>query len=418
MSQGDYYFRDTCRMCLSKDLQKVVELSPTPPGNNFLEKEELGQAEVKYPLELYFCNVCHHLQLGHVVDPAILYQNDYSYVSATSAQFVKHLSDFASFAIGKFDLKAKELVIDIGSNDGTCLSFFKDAGMTVLGVDPATNIANKATKSGIETVADFFSLQLAQQLKRDYGTAKFITSHNACAHIDDLDSVIAGVQHLLADDGVFSMEVGYLYDVYTNTWFDTVYHEHLDFHSVEPLRQLFSRFDMEIISIQRVSPQGGSIRVMTQKIGGIYQKDESEDELIKLEKAAGLDKSETFTQFSDHINDVRDNLNKLINDLKESGKTIAGFGAPTKATTLMAHFGLSSEEIIFIADENPLKQGLYSPGLHIPVVPADAIYENKPDYLLILAWNFAEPIMKNHSRYVKEGGKFILPMPIPQIVGQ
>jgi len=416
MSQGDYYFRDTCRMCLSKDLQKVVELSPTPPGNNFLEKDELGQAEAKYPLELYFCNVCHHLQLGHVVDPAILYQNDYTYVSATSSQFVKHLSDFASFAINKFDLKAKDLVIDIGSNDGTCLSFFKDAGMTVLGVDPATNIANKATESGIETVADFFSLQLAQQLKRDCGSARFITSHNACAHIDDLDSVIAGVQYLLADDGVFSMEVGYLYDVFTNTWFDTVYHEHLDFHSVEPLKHLFSRFDMEIVSIQRVSPQGGSIRVMTQKIGGIYKKDESENELIALEKAAGLDKSETFTQFSNHINDVRNDLNKLIKGLKESGKTIAGFGAPTKATTLMAHFNLGKSELDFIVDENPLKQNLFSPGNHIPVFSADEIYKQKPDYLLILAWNFADPIMKNHKRYLEQGGKFILPMPKPQIV--
>ncbi len=416
MSQGDYYFRDTCRMCLSKELKKVVALSPTPPGNNFLAKDEIGQDEAKYPLELYFCNKCHHIQLGHVVAPEILYQNDYSYVSATSSQFVEHLSDFASFVIDKFDLKVKDLIIDIGSNDGTCLSFFKDAGMTVLGVDPATNIANKATKSGIETIADFFSLQLAQQLKGDYGTAKFITSHNACAHIDDLDSVIAGVQHLLADDGIFSMEVGYLYDVYTNTWFDTIYHEHLDYHSVEPLSHLFSRFDMEIISIQRVSPQGGSIRVMTQKIGGIFQKDESEKELIKLEKAARLDKSETFTQFSDHINEVRDNLNKLINKLKESGKTIAGFGAPTKATTLMAHFNLGKNELDFIVDDNPLKQNLYSPGNHIPVFSADAIYEQRPDYLLILAWNFAEPIMNNHKRYLEQGGKFIVPMPKPQIV--
>lgn len=411
-----YYFRDICRMCLSKDLQKVVELSSTPPGNNFLAKDEIGQNEKEYPLELFFCNNCHHIQLGHVVDPEILYQNDYTYVSATSAHFVKHLSDFASFAIEKFELKTNDSVIDIGSNDGTCLSFFKKAGMTVLGVDPATNIANKATASGIETIADFFSLSLAQKIKLQHGPAKFITSHNACAHIDDLDSVIAGVAHLLDDDGVFSMEVGYLYDVYTNTWFDTIYHEHLDYHSVEPLHHLFSRFDMEVISVQRISPQGGSIRVMTQKVNGKHQRDGTENELIRLEKSTGLNKAETFTDFSNHINQVRDDLNALIKELKKSGNSIAGFGAPTKATTLMAHFNLGIDELDFIVDENPLKQNLYSPGNHVPVFSADAIYNDKPDYLIILAWNFAEPIMENHARYVEQGGKFILPMPKPQIV--
>lgn len=416
MSRDDYYFRDTCRMCLSKMLQCVVELTPTPPGNNFLEEDEIGQDEAKYPLELYFCKKCHHLQLGHVVDPGTLYQNDYSYVSATSSQFVKHLSDFASFAIDKFGLKKNNRVIDIGSNDGTCLRFFKNNGMRVLGVDPATNIANKATASGIETIADFFSLPLAQRIKQEHGSANFITSHNACAHIDDLDSVIAGVEHLLSDDGVFSMEVGYLYDVYTNTWFDTIYHEHLDYHSVEPLKHLFSRFNMEVISVKRISPQGGSIRVMTQKVGGKHSKDETESELIKLEKSSGLDKAETFTMFSGHINEVRDELNKLIKELKETGKTIAGFGAPTKATTLMAHFNLGKNELDFIVDDNPLKQNLYSPGSHIPVYSADTIYEKKPDYLLVLAWNFAEPIMKNHQRYLEQGGKFILPMPKPQVV--
>jgi SAM-dependent methyltransferase len=403
-------------MCLSEDIQKVMELTPTPPGNNFLEKHEIGQSEPKYPLDLYFCNLCHHLQLGHVVDPVILYQNDYSYVSGTSAQFVAHLSDFANYMMDRFELQPGGMVVDIGSNDGTCLGFFKSLGMNVLGVDPATNIADRATASGINTIADFFSLDLSKKVKQDYGSANLITSHNACAHIDDLDSVISGVQHLLADDGLFSMEVGYLYDVYTNTWFDTIYHEHLDYHSVEPLSYLFSRFDMEIISIQRIAPQGGSIRVITQKIGGKYKKDNSENELMNLEKQTGLDKPETFIDFERHINTVRDDLNILLNKIKKTGKRIAGFGAPTKATTLMNHFGIGKDHLDFIVDDNPLKQGLYTPGTHVPVFSAEAIYEEKPDYVLILAWNFSEPIMKNHNRYLTQGGKFILPMPIPKIV--
>lgn len=416
MSGSDHYLRTTCRMCAASKLQKVIELTSTPPGNNFLKKEEIAKGEARYPLELYFCKDCHHVQLGHVVDPRILYQNNYSYVSSTSSQFVDHLKEFAKFMIKQYGLKPDTLVVDIGSNDGTCLSFFKQGGMKVLGIDPAISIANNATKAGIETITDFFSLELAKQLKRKYGPADLITSHNTCAHIDDLDSVIAGIQHLLAEDGLFSMEVGYLYDIYTNTWFDTIYHEHLDYHSVEPLTHLFSRFDMEIISVQRISPQGGSIRVITQKIGGKYQKDNSEKELIQLEKKVGLDKADTFLQFAKHINTIRDDLILLIRKLKDAGKTIAGFGAPTKATTLMAHFGLGREDLDFIVDDNPLKQGLYTPGAHIPVLPADEIYKRKPDYLLILAWNFAELVMKNHGSFVKEGGKFILPMPSPVIV--
>jgi len=417
MNKNDCYLRKTCRMCLSTDIQKVMALTPTPIGNNFLEKENIGEEEPVYPLDLYFCNRCHHLQLGHVVDPCVLYQNDYSYVSATSSHFVNHLREYADYMLKRFDLQPDTLVVDIGSNDGTCLRFFQDKQMRVLGVDPAENIASKACSAGIETIADFFSLELAKRLKETHGQAGLITSHNACAHIDNLDSVIEGVHYMLADDGLFSMEVGYLYDVYKNTWFDTIYHEHLDYHTVEPLNYLFFRFNMEIVSIQRVSPQGGSIRVISQKVGGKYKKDNSEQELINMEKSAGLDKPETFHDFAEHIKTVRDNLTVLIRSLKKEGKTIAGFGAPTKATTLMAHFGLGKEDLDFIVDDNPLKQGLLTPGTNIPVLSADAIYEDRPDYLLILAWNFAEPIMKNHSRFLKEGGKFILPMPSPEIVG-
>ena len=416
MTNSDYYFRETCRICLSMNIQKVMELKPTPPGNNFIEKEDIGLDEKKYPLELYFCNNCHHLQLGHVVDPCILYQNNYSYVSSTSSQFVNHLRDYATYMINRFDLMPGTFVVDIGSNDGTCLNFFQENGMRVLGIDPAKNIARKARNTGIKTIADFFSIDLAKRIKQDYGQAGLITSHNACAHIDDLDKVIEGIRHLLKDDGLFSMEVGYLYDVYKNTWFDTIYHEHLDYHTVEPLSHIFTRFNMEIISIQRISPQGGSIRVIAQKINGKYDKDNSESELIKLEKKAGFDKPETFFEFAKHINAVRDNLVTLIKDIKQTGKTIAGFGAPTKATTLMAHFGLGKEDIDFIVDDNKLKQGLYTPGTHVPIFSSDAIYKNRPDYLLILAWNFAESIMKNHKFYLQEGGRFILPMPNPEIV--
>ena len=403
-------------MCNSNRLFKAVSLSPTPPGNDFLTVEELGREEQLYPLDLYFCEDCFHVQLGHIVNPLVLYQKNYTYVSATSNHFVNHLKDYAVDMINKFNLKASSFVVDIGSNDGTCLSFFQDNGMKVLGVDPATNIAQQATENGIETIADFFNYDLAIKLRKKYGAAAYITSHNACAHIDNLLDVVKGVEFWLDESGVFVLEVGYLVDVYTNTWFDTIYHEHLDFHTVAPFEKLFERAGMEIIGVDRISPQGGSIRVFSQKKNGKYERDDSVNELIELERVLGLDKLRTFYDFEDKINLVRKKLHKLVYELKANNKTIAGFGAPTKATTLMSHFGIDESILDFIVDDNPLKQGLYTPISHIPVLSADALYDRKPDYVLILAWNFASPIMKNHKKYSDEIGQFILPMPSPQII--
>jgi len=403
-------------MCNSNRLKSTMSLTPTPPGNDFLSKDELGREEKIYPLDLYFCDDCNHLQLGHVVDPRILYQKNYTYVSATSSNFVDHLKNYAEDMISRFELEPGDLVIDIGSNDGTCLSFFKANSMRVLGVDPAIEIAQKATEIGIETIADFFNYDLSVRLREKYGTAKYITSHNACAHIDDLFNVVKGVENLLDKDGVFVLEVGYLVDVYINIWFDTIYHEHLDFHTVAPFEKLFERVGMEVISVERISPQGGSIRVMTQKKNGKFKRDNSINDLIALEAKLGLNKVETFHEFSKKISFVREKFQKLVHKLKANGKTIAGFGAPTKATTLMSHFGLDENILDFIVDDNPLKQGLYTPITHIPVFSSDALYEKKPDYVLILAWNFAEPIMKMHKRYSQDIGQFILPMPIPKIV--
>jgi SAM-dependent methyltransferase len=403
-------------MCESTNLIKTVSLSPTPPGNDFLSKQEIGRKEHIYPLDLYFCNDCAHVQLGHVVDPSILYQKNYTYVSATSNHFVNHLRNYSKEIINSYNLKPGMFIIDIGSNDGTCLSFFKENGMKVLGIDPATEIAKEATKNGINTIDNFFSYNLSKQIKENHGHANLITSHNACAHIDNLHDILKGVENLLDRDGIFVVEVGYLLDVYENTWFDTIYHEHLDFHTVAPFEKLFKLFNMELIEVQRISPQGGSIRLIAQKKYGKLNRHNSVDNLIKLEQMLGLNKFETFLEFETKINLVREELIDLLIDLKKNGKSIAGFGAPTKATTLMNHFDIDENILDFIVDDNPLKQGLYTPISHIPVLSPEALYKRKPDYVLILAWNFAEPIMKNHKKFSDEIGRFILPMPSPQVV--
>ena len=413
---GSFFKKKECRVCESRNLQLAVELTPTPPGNNFLPEDQLDKEEELFPLELDFCKSCFHIQLGHVVEPSFLFQNDYSYVSATSSVFVDHLSSYSDHVTKLFNLDKDSFVIDIGSNDGTCLNFFKIKGMSVLGIDPATNIAKQATENGIPTIPDFFSKEVALNIKKTEGKANLITSHNACAHIDDLGSVIEGVEVLLEEDGVFVMEVGYFVDVFQNKWFDTIYHEHVDFHTVAPLKELFSRYNLEMFKVERISPQGGSIRVMVQRIGGSRKIDSSIHDLIFLEEGLGLNSLHSLQDFQAKINSLREEFRFLIQSLKEKGKSIAAFGAPTKATTLCYHFGINNTDIDFIVDDNPLKQGLYSPGKHIPVFSPEMIYETKPDYLLILAWNFAEPIMKKHIEYQNKIGTFFLPMPKPILV--
>ena len=401
-------------MCDRQKLVRVVELTPTPPGNHFVQAKDRDVPQKSYPLELYFCESCAHVQLGHVVDPVILYRQNYSYVSGTSPVFVDHLRQYAAHMQEKFNLEKGALITDIGSNDGTALSFFKQAGFRVVGVDPATEIVQIARERGIDTECEFFSTAVAKTLREKYGPAQLITSHNACAHIDNLRDVILGVTNWLAADGLFVMEVGYVLDVYQNAWFDTIYHEHLDYHSVIPLVPFFAGLGLEVIDVQRVSPQGGSIRVVSQRKGGRYPVKNSVADIMALEREVGLDRAETFIAFNDSINEVKKRLRALVSELKSQGKSIAGYGAPTKATTLLTHFDLG-RVLDFLVDDNPLKQGLLSPGHHIPVVGAEEMYRRHPDYVLILAWNFAENIMARHRRYRDEGGRFILPMPDPRI---
>ncbi len=412
----DSYERKTCRLCGSKRLDSVMELTPTPPGNHFRTRAQLSEVQKCYPLELRLCLDCGHIQLSDVVNPQILYQEDYSYVSGTSPVFVEHLREYAESSIRRFGLLPGDLVIDIGSNDGTALGFFQENGCRVVGVDPAENIAQLASANGIETIPRFFGTKIAEEIRERFGAAKLVTSHNACAHIDDLDEVINGAHHLLADDGHFVFEVGYFVDVFQNVWFDTVYHEHLDYHTVKPLIPFFAKFDMSVLAVERIKPQGGSIRVTTGKVSGLTEQDDSVGDLVSMEEALGVGDRETLNSFQTHVNGVRDDLVALVRKFRSEGQSIVGYGAPTKATTLLTHFQLGDGILDFIVDDNPLKQNLFSPGHHIPVRGADEIYTSSPDFVLILAWNFAGAIMEKHDLYRQQGGRFIIPMPSPHIV--
>jgi len=415
MSTTHYHRRKTCRLCASDHLSLVLSLVPTPPANAFVPEAELDKPQPVFPLDVFFCEACAHVQLLDVVDPRVLFEH-YVYVSGTSPVFVKHFEAYAAFVMDRFKPVAGGLVLDIGSNDGTLLSVFQKAGMTVLGVDPAREIAAEATAGGVETLCGFFGPDLACEIAAGRGKAEVITANNVFAHIDDLSGVVDGVRTLLAPGGVFVFEVSYLVDVFRHTLFDTIYHEHLDYHSVKPLIRFFAAKGMELIEAIRVDSHGGSLRGIAQLRGGPHPVGDSVAQAVAEEESLGLDKAETFRAFARDIDALKTDLGSLLGRLKAEGKRIAGFGAPAKATTLMYHFGIGPDLVDFIIDDSPLKQGLYTPGMHIPVLSSAAIAEKKPDYLVILAWNFARPIIEKNSAFRDAGGHFIIPIPKVEVV--
>lgn len=407
-----YTHRRSCRLCNDTNLRYVFQLEATPPANAFVRKEDISKDQSTYPLKMYFCEKCFHFQLLDIVDPHELFEN-YVYVSGTSPLFVKHFERYAEFIIKNY-LHKSSFVVDVGSNDGTLLKNFKKNGHQVLGIDPAKNIARTATEKGIETLPIFFDKENTQKIIDEYGHANVITANNVFAHIDDLESFVQNVRKLLSNDGIFVFEVSYLLDVIENTLFDMIYHEHISYHSILPLISFFEANEMQIIQVTRIDTHGGSIRVIVQKKNGPFEISESIKDIIQNEREKKLDKIETFQKFFENIEQRKLEFISLIDELKAKKKRLAGYGAPAKATTLMYHFGIGPETIDFIVDDSILKQDLYTPGKHIPVLSPDTIYQKKPDYLIILSWNFAESIIKKHDMY-KKIGHFIIPLPKLQV---
>lgn len=403
-----HYKRGNCRLCESTELAPILELAPTPPANGLLTLEDLASDKEKFPLRVERCEACGHVQLVDVVNPSLLFSH-YLYVSKTAAVMVEHLQRQAVQVIERLNLKPGDLVVEIGSNDGTLLQFFKDAGMKVLGIDPAKNLAKAATESGIPTLPRFFSEEVAREVVHSHGKAKAMVANHCMAHIDDLSGIVRGARTLLDASGELIFEVGYLLDVYEKTLFDTIYHEHLDYHHVEPLVGFFDRHCMTLKHVERHGIQGGALRGFVSV--GKAPVSASVEDLITVEHAVGINKKETFRNFETRINQRTDELMSLLRGLKGLGHQIAGYGVPAKATTLMHQFKLDGSLIDYIVDDNPLKQDRFTPGYHIPVLSADIIYKQQPDYLVVLAWNVAEPLMKMHESFVHNGGRFIVPLP-------
>lgn len=402
---------DKCRICKEQKLKMFIDLGDMPLVNSFLKKSELGGDEPKFPLDVYFCTNCGMVQLGVVVPPEQMFKS-YVYLSGMSEQMRTHFEEIAEHAVKKL---GKGVVVDIGGNDGSMMKAFRAAGMKPVNVEPAVNIAEISRKNGIDTINDFWSAEVAREIVRTYGKVRAVTGTNVFAHINDLDGFLEAAKIALDKGGAVVVEFPYLVDMIENTEFDTIYHEHLSYLSVKPLMTLFRNNGMEIVDVIKSDIHGGSIRVYASRKGEVPVS-ASVNKFIDLERRRGMDRFETYQEFGRKVEKMKRELSSLLNDLKSKKKTVAGYGAPAKGNVLMNYFDIHRDMISYIVDKNPLKSGLYTPGNHIPVYLPDKLKKDRPDYVLILAWNFADEIMKQLADYRKSGGKFIIPIPKPKIV--
>jgi SAM-dependent methyltransferase len=403
--------RTTCRMCHSGDLSLILGMTPTPPGDHYVSAAARSEPQPAYPLDLVMCATCGLAQLADVVDPELLYR-DYIYNTSISLGLAQHFDRYAETVVGRTGTPAGSLVVDIGSNDGTLIRAFAARGMRVLGVDPAREQARRATEAGFETLPTFFSSALAADLRRDRGPASIVTANNVFANVDDLDDLMDGVRQLLAPDGVFVFETGYFPDLVRQRIIDNIYQEHLSYYSVKPLVRFFARHGLELVSVDHEPTKGGSIRGFARFAGrgsgqlgpGVLH------DLVRDETEGGFDRPEALQAFAGGVERLRSELIALVADLRARGRTVAGYGASVGVTTLLYYFDMG-QQLSFVVDDNPVRHGLFSPGQHIPVLASDALYDRKPDDVLLLAWRYADPIVSRHEAFRKAGGRFIVPLP-------
>ena len=418
MDHADCYFPVTeCRICKGQNMKLYLDLGKIPLVNNYVAPAEAQQDDPRFPLQLLFCNDCTLSQLSIVVSPETLYTN-YLYRSSISKTFVGHCYAFAKHSVNTFDLSRQSLVVDIASNDGCALNEFKKFGVRVLGVEPAQNLADIAQKNGITTFVGFWNEDTARQILAQHGEASFISAMNVFAHVHDIHAFLKAVRLLLKDQGVFVIEVPYLLNFVNKNEFDTIYHEHLSYFLVKPLSHLIQQHGMEIFDIKKFVIHGGSIRVYVKKTTNKYLSidQDSIQWLLELEKDLKLYEVETYVNFSRDVEKLSQELVKLLLRLKKQGKIIAAYGASAKGSVLTNFCRIGNAVISYIIDDTPEKQGYLAPGTHIPIVPPSYLREKEPDYLLLLAWNFADELMQRTQEYKNRGGKYIIPIPNVRIV--
>ena len=403
-----------CQICNSNKLHKFLSLGHHPNPDGFLTEEKLKEPEIFYPLELYFCENCKLVQLGHIADPKNLFTESFIYTTGSNKGLVRDFHTLVEILVKRFNLGDGDLAVDIGGNDGTLLENYLPYKINVLNIDPS-KAAGISKEKNIPTKLDFFNEETALKTLNEFGKAKVITATNVFAHVDKLDSFMKGIQMLLDDKGVFVEESGYLKDLISEREYDSIYIEHLRYYSLKPLITLFNKFDMDVFDAEKISTHGGSLRVYACKKGD-FPISENISRILKEEEDFGLYSREIFDSFGEKVISNRDNLRNILFELKKQSKKIMGLGAPAKGNTLLNFCKIGDGTIDCLLESGSLKVGTYSPGMHIKVLDEEIIFnENPPDYLLLLIWNIKDIII---PKLVSKGykGKFIVPVPFPHIV--
>jgi SAM-dependent methyltransferase len=396
-----------CRVCGERAVEEFIDLGDQPHCNRLIPKAAADRAEPRFPLRVGFCHKCSLVQIDHTIPKEDMF-SDYPYVSGTTKTLVEHFRQTAKRLVETYGLGPDDLVVDIGSNDGTWLKQYRDFGLRAVGVEPAANVAALAQEAGVETLVRFFNEDTADVICEKYGKASLVTAAGVFFHLEELHSVVEGVRKLLKDDGVFCVQAIYLGGMIDNTAFDQVYHEHLCYYTLKSLEALFAHHGLEVFDVRLTPIHGGSLEA---HIGhkGAHSIAPSVEEFRKKELARGYGEFATYVAFADHVRKLQRDLLALLRDFKAAGKSVYAYGAPAKGATLLNSFGIDPTLVQLAVERSPLKFGYMIPGARIPIV--DESTAERPDAYLMLAWNFIDEFLEKERAYLEAGGAFIVPVP-------
>jgi SAM-dependent methyltransferase len=406
---------NACRSCGNVSLNPVISFGQMPLANALLTEEQLRSHEETYILDLVFCPHCSLAQITETVSPDRLFR-EYLYFSSFSDTLLHHVQKLVEKLILSRRLGDNSLVLEVGSNDGYLLQYYKRVGIPVLGIEPAVNVARVAQdERNIPTLCEFFGETLAKQLRKQGKRPDVIHAHNVLAHVADLNGFIEGIRILLKESGIAVIEVPYVNDMVERCEFDTIYHEHLCYFSLTSLDHLFRRHGLILTDVERITIHGGSLRLFVSN-GDRFQPSNAVHKLLGEEKAKGVDQKEFYVRFGHRVEQTKTSLLSFLESFKRDGKRMAAYGAAAKGAVLLNYCGIGKNLIDFVVDRSPHKQGRYMPGVHLPIYPTEKLLDIMPDYVLILSWNFAEEIISQQTKYHRRNGHFIIPIPDVRVI--
>jgi hypothetical protein len=399
-----------CRLCGLRLQHVFVDLGMSPLCEAFVPADKVDGMEPYFPLRVLVCDDCFLVQLKEYVGPESIFE-EYAYFSSYSTSWVEHARQYCHMVVKRLALGADSLVVELASNDGYLLQHFGPLGIPVLGVEPAANVARTAIEKGVPTRVDFFGVRLAQELVGERRMADLIVGNNVLAQVPDLNDFVAGMRLLLKREGVITLEFPHLERLMEGNQFDTIYHEHFSYFSLTTVEKMAARHDLKLIDVEELTTHGGSLRVYLARSDSARPRERRVSDLLAREAALGLDQIATYSAFAEQVRRTKRKLLELLIELKNQGKTICGYGAPGKGNTLLNYCGIGTDFLDFTVDRNPYKHGRYTPGMHIPIKPIEAIAEARPDYVLVLPWNLKQEIAHQMRGISDWGGKFIIPIP-------